>query len=273
MSAIAEAYEPPPPNELVRPAARVVLATLILMGVCGWVFGDGTTPFKLGMCAVTTVIEVWGFNAAVQWSRALSRHRVGGPFFYWTLVVVSCSGWTIFSLYHALALIAGDMGAAATPAYVAFTSLALCLPFHEWAIERVESADKKPVATPVITPDATGVAKRHDTLSQSVTTEVSQTVATRHDSPRRKLSRQSMRRVATELSRQSPEGVANRHDSEEIRVATRAPPLSEHEIREAVEALTKEGQVISLRAVARYHDVPMSRVERSPAKSLLKIAA
>ena len=45
-------------------------------------------------------------------------------------------------------MIAGDgaayeMGAAAFPAYVAFTCLALSLPFHEWAIDRVERAPLK----------------------------------------------------------------------------------------------------------------------------------
>jgi hypothetical protein len=35
------------------------------------------------------------------------------------------------------------MGAAALAAYVAFTCLAASLPFHEWAIDRVERAPLK----------------------------------------------------------------------------------------------------------------------------------
>jgi hypothetical protein len=144
----AEVYTTPPPNDWVRPWARVVLFTLIGMGVVGWLVADSTLWLKAGMCIVTLVIEVWGLLAAVQWARALARQRVSGPFFYWTLVMIGCAAWTIFSIYHALGMLAGDtarydMGAAATPAYLAFTCLALSLPFHEWAIDRVERAPLK----------------------------------------------------------------------------------------------------------------------------------
>lgn len=143
-----EAFEPPPPNDLVRLWARVVLATLILIGVVGWWTAQSSLGLKLGMSAVTAVIEVWGFNAAVQWARALAREGVALPLIYWTINVVGCAWWTIFSIYHALGMIAADtdsyaMGVAATPAYVAFTCLALALPFHEWAIDRVERAPTK----------------------------------------------------------------------------------------------------------------------------------
>src|SRR5690242_21470601 len=52
------------------------------------------------------------------------------PLGYWTIEIVGCSAWTVFSIYHAIGMIAGDgaayeMGAAAFPAYVAFTCLAL----------------------------------------------------------------------------------------------------------------------------------------------------
>lgn len=250
MTTAAEAWEPPPPNDWVRTWARVVLATLIGMGVLGWVFGDGTPAFKFGMCAVTLVIEVWGFNAAVQWARSLARDSVEGPLFYWAAMIVACAGWTIFSLYHALDLIADGMGPAATPAYVAFTCLALALPFHEWAIERVEVAPRKPVAKPVVTiPDeASGQAGR----------------ASSHAS----------RRFAKELTRQTPQRASKRRsDGEQRIVATRGPPLSEREIIEAVGTLRSRGEVVSLRSVARFHDVPVSRVERSPGKHLLQQAA
>lgn len=146
---LVEAYEPPEPNEWPRGWARAVLATLIGMGFLGWWFAPAAGFWlKLGMCVVTVVIEGWGFIAAIQWSRALKRERVAGPLIYWALAIVGCAAWTIFSIYHALGLIVGDatepnMGALATPAYVAFTYLALSLPFHEWAIDRVETAEKK----------------------------------------------------------------------------------------------------------------------------------
>lgn len=266
---LAEAYESPPSNEWVRPSARVVLVTLILIGVAGWVFGPGTIGFKIGMCAVTAVIEVWGFNAAVQWARALVRDDVGRPLAYWTLIVFACAGWTIFSLYHALDLIAGDMGAAATPAYVAFTCLALALPFHEWAIERVEVAPKKAVSTPVATRVETGVSNGRDSSLESSQTGVATGVET---APRR-ASRQQSRTVARELSRQFATGASKRRDGSETRVATRAPPLSEDDLKRAVSELTRDGKVVSIRSVAKHLDVPPSRVERSPAKHVLRHAA
>jgi len=149
MSVSADTYEPPEPNEWPRSWARAVLATLIGMGFLGWAFAPGAGFWlKAGMCVVTVVIEGWGFIAAIQWSRALKREHVVGPLLYWAAAIVGCAAWTIFSIYHALGLILHeasepDMGALATPAYVAFTYLALSLPFHEWAIERVETAQKK----------------------------------------------------------------------------------------------------------------------------------
>lgn len=269
MAFAAEAYEPPPSNEWVRPSARIVLATLILIGVAGWIWGPGNLPFKLGMCAVTAVMEVWGFNAAVQWARALVRADVGRPMAYWTLIVFSCSGWTIFSLYHALDLISVDMGAAATPGYVAFTLLALALPFHEWAIERVEVAPKKPVSKGVATDVSNTVSNCRDNEFEAPQTGFATPVAT---VPQR-ASRQASRRVARELSRQSATGASKRRDGAETRVATRAPPVTEADLTRAVAALTQSGTVVSIRSVAKHLDVPPSRVERSPAKHVLRSAA
>ena len=270
MSFTAEAYEPPPSNEWVRPSARIVLATLILIGVAGWIWGPGNLPFKLGMCAVTAVMEIWGFNAAVQWARALVRDDVGRPMAYWTLIVFSCSGWTIFSLYHALDLIAADMGAAAAPGYVAFTMLALALPFHEWAIERVEVAPKKTVSKPV----ATGVSNTVSNCRDSEVEAPQQGVATPVATVPQRVSRRASRQVARELSRQAPQRVSRDcRDGAETRVATRAPPLTEADITRAISELTQSGTVVSIRSVARHLEVPPSRVERSPAKHLLRQAA
>jgi len=267
---VFDTYEPAPSNEWVRPSARMVLATLIAIGVAGWVFGPGEWPFKLGMCAVTFVMEIWGFNAAVQWARALVRNDVSGPLVYWTGIVFSCSGWTIFSLYHALGMIADDMGAAALPAYLAFTALALALPFHEWAIERVEVAPKKTVAKTVATVSQDGVSNCRDSVVEAPQDGVATPVATGS----RRASRHLSRTVANELSRQAPRGASKaRRDAAESRVATRAPPLSEEELRRAVSELTQDGKIVSIRSVAKHLDVPASRVERSPAKHVLRQAA
>lgn len=248
----AETYEPPEPNEWPRGWARVVLATLIGIGFLGWAFASNASDLlKIGMCAVTVVIEGWGFIAAIQWSRALKRVNVALPLAYWAAVVIGCAAWTIFSIYHALGLITGDgapvaMGALATPAYIAFTALALSLPFHEWAIERVETAAKKPVRAPAAVPQEAPQANPRD----------------------------AAKRVASELTRQRPRSVSKRHsDAAEERVATRAPPLSESDLRQAVSEMTQGGKVVSIRGVAKHLGVPPSRVERSPARYLLKAVA
>jgi len=259
MSVTLDAYEHPEPNEWPRNWARVVLAMLIAMGVLGWAFAsDATWLLKVGMCGVTLVIEGWGFIAAVQWSRAMKRQGVAGPLLYWAAVVIGCAAWTIFSIYHALGLIAGDpaqqegMGALSAPAYVAFTCLALSLPFHEWAIERVETAPKK-VVKPAKAPEPAPEPAESPSM--------------------RMPPRGAARTVARELLRQSPRNASKRRDgSSEHRVTSRAPPLSEEALRQAVAELTEQGKVISLRVVAKHLDVPVSRVERSPAKAILYAA-
>lgn len=259
MSAAIDAFELPEPNEWPRNWARIVLGMLIAMGVIGWACAsDAGFWLKAGMCGVTLVIEGWGFIAAVQWSRAMKRQGVAGPLLYWAAVVIGCAAWTIFSIYHALGLVAGDasqqtgMGALAAPAYVAFTALALSLPFHEWAIERVETAAKKAVkAAKTIEPEA----------------------ETNEPQPIQMPNRGAARSVARELMRQAPRNASKRRGGmSETRTATRAPPLSEEALRQAVAELTEQGKLISLRGVAKHLDVPVSRVERSPAKGVLYAA-
>jgi hypothetical protein len=68
--------------------------------------------------------------------------------FYWLVVIAGCAAWTVFSIYHAIPLIAGHqqaaMGALSAPAYIAFGFLAFSLIFHEWALDRIERAPLKP---------------------------------------------------------------------------------------------------------------------------------
>lgn len=131
----------------MRPWARVVLFTLIGMGVARWLVADSTLWLKAGMCIVTLVIEVWGLLAAVQWARARS------PTCKRAVLLLDARHDRLrsvdhFQHLHALGMLAGDtvrndMGAAATPAYLAFTCLALSLPFRECAIDRFERAPLK----------------------------------------------------------------------------------------------------------------------------------
>jgi hypothetical protein len=134
-------------NDGVRFWARVVQATLIVLGATGWLMGGAHWALTVLMVAVTIVIEIWGFHAYAQWSLALARSGVGLQCAYWFLVMIGCASWAMFSVFHAIPIIAGEeragMGAVAAPAYVAFAFLALTLPLHEWAIDRVERAPLK----------------------------------------------------------------------------------------------------------------------------------
>jgi hypothetical protein len=246
--AIATACETPESNDFVRPMARIVLAMLILLGVAGWVFGAGSAWFKLGMCAVTTVIECWGFNAAVQWSRAMGRDHVVLPFAYWTATIIACASWTVFSIYHALGLIAGDMGAAATPAYIAFTALALALPFHEWAIERSETAPRK---LPVQAKQMKGA----DAIDTSVETTAPGASG--------RAPRGASRRLANALAHQRPDGPSKRVAPASETVERVSRDVSLQELRDAVRNVAAIHPAPSIRLVAENLNVPKGRVEKA----------
>jgi hypothetical protein len=153
--------EAAPDNSGVRDWARVVQATLIGLGIVGWFaawLGSPAWALTVGMCWLTLVIEVWGFHAYRQWSLALIREGVGLQCLYWLAVMSGCAWWTVFSIYHAIPLISGtpaQSAAVVAPAYVAFLFLALTIPLHEWAIDRIERAPikaRKPAQPPKTRP-------------------------------------------------------------------------------------------------------------------------
>ena len=135
-----EAYEPPPPNDWVRPVAFCTLLTIAGVGVAGWVLGPSELAVKVIMGALTIIVEIWAFNASAQWGRSLVREGVANARNYWCAVVFGCSCCSLASVYHALDVLTGGFAPATLPVYLGMTGLALMLPFAMWAIEAVERA-------------------------------------------------------------------------------------------------------------------------------------
>lgn len=252
-----EAYEPPDPNDWVRPIALGVTALLIAWNVCGWIIGKGWTFEGCFVAAMTGAFQLLSFNASAQMRRAASKERsqrVIKAHRFWTGCLFMCSAWSAYSAHHAFGVIvATDVELAWTadamigvlanaPALVVLTVAAFIEPFLPWAIETVEAAPRA-VSKP--------------------------TLATVEPSPIQAPTG-AAKAVARELLRQSPRRASKtRRNAAEHRDVTRAPPLSEHELRQAVDDMTQLGKVVSIRAVAKHLAVPASRVERSPARHLL----
>lgn len=259
----AATYDPPDPNEWVRPVAVTVTVLLIVWNVAGWIMEKPNLEGAF-LAALTASFQALSFNASAQLRRASSRVQsasVARAKRFWRWTLITCSLWAAGSAHHAYGVIvarevawAFDLESLwtilqAAPLLVVLTVAAFIEPFLPWAIETVEAAPKAP--------------------QQDVQTPPAPPVETEPG----RASRQASRRVARELSRQAPRGASKRsRNSAETRAATRAPPLSEHELRQAVEELTRQGKVVSIRKVAEHLDVPPSRVERSPARARVMAA-
>lgn len=76
--------------------------------------------------------------------------------------------------------------------------------------------------------------------------------------------------LALALSRQRPMEARERDASGQFVRAARVPPLTEQEVRDAIEELTKRGAVVTLTAVAKHYGVPISRASKSPAADLIR---
>lgn len=253
---IAEAYEPADPNEWVRPVAVAVTGLLIAWNVTGWILDKGLTFEGLFIAAMTGAFQFLSFNASAQMRRAAAKvqsPRILAARRFWTGCLFMCSAWSAYSAHHAFGvMVATDVQwvlsfegimaiLANTPALVVLTVAAFVEPFLPWAIETVEAAPRA----------AHAPQQPVETLIRAPTPSAAKA-------------------VARELMRQAPRHASKRRGgSSEQRITSRAPPLSEQELRQAVEELTEQGKVISLRGVAKHLDIPVSRVERSPAKALL----
>lgn len=260
-----EAYEPPDPNEYVRPVAFGVTALLIAWNVTGWILGEGWTFEGFFIAAMTGAFQLLSFNASAQMRRASAKvkcKRVESARKFWWGTLLMCSGWSAYSAHHAFGVIvATDVQWVMTfegimailsnaPALIVLTVAAFIEPFLPWAIETVEAAPRAIAPAAKAEPETTPQPLPHIS------------------------SHGAARTVARELMRQTPRNASKRRGgASETRTAERGPPLSERELRQAVIELTEQGKVISLRGVAKHLDVPVSRVERSPAKALLYAAA
>lgn len=76
------------------------------------------------------------------------------------------------------------------------------------------------------------------------------------------------KKLAKALNKQAP-AAKERDASGQFTPVEKAPPVTEEQIRAAIAALTASGEVISLKAVAQQLSVPVSRLSKHPAKSLV----
>lgn len=269
----ASDYETPEPNEWVRPVALAVLGLMIVWNCAGWIADKGFFSFEGAFLTLFTAgLMALGINASSQLRRAFARVETPAVLKarrFWQFVLVSTSLWSAGSAHHAYGqLVANEVawgftfealwaGLNAAPLLIVLTAAAFFEPFLMWAIETVEHAARKRPGKPA------------EPLVETAAND--ETAETPHASRRRR--NRAARRVASDLSRQQPEGVLRTDaPASQQRDATRGPPLSEAEIKTAVETLTKRGEVVSFRSVAKFHGVPVSRVERSPGRALLKAA-
>lgn len=255
----ADTFEPADPNDWVRPVALTVTALLIAWNVSGWLIEKPNMEGAF-IALITASFQTLSFNASAQMRRAGSKVQtpsVKRAHRFWKWTLFACSLWAAGCAHHAYGVIVAkqiDWGwdinsiwAAlnAAPLLIVLTVAAFIEPFLPWAIETVEAAPKAPAL-----------------------------VATPEPKPVTAPPRDVGRALARELSRQRPRGASKSYrDAAEERVVTRAPPLSETELKQAVAEMTQGGEVISIRRVAKHLGVPPSRVERSPARHVLRAVA
>jgi hypothetical protein len=136
-----EAYEPPPPNDLVRPVAMLMLLTITGVGIAGWLLSEHQVAVKAVMSWLTAVIEIWAFNASAQWARALKREAVENERGYWAAIMLGCALFSLASVLHGLNVLTGGFGLGTWFAYLSMGILSVMVPFAMWAIEGVEKAE------------------------------------------------------------------------------------------------------------------------------------
>lgn len=253
-----EELEPRDPNDWVRPVAIGVSLLLISWNVTGWLLGKGWTLEGVFLAAMTGGFQLLSLNASAQMRRAAAKHDCDAARRFWTTCLFMCSGWAAYSAHYAFAVIvatevemAWSLEAVLTilhgaPALVVLTAAAFLEPFLPWAIESVEAAPRK--------------SSQHRLGA----------VATGKLESAQRASRHASRSVASALSRQAPRSASKgTTPSSQQRVAHRAPPLSEEALRQVISEMTQEGEVVSMRKIAKRLNVPVSRVERSPGRHLL----
>lgn len=152
MSSI-EAYEPPPPNDWVRP---VVVGWAVFMGVFGawgWLAADGYSAEAFISACVSLFSCVMLLNASVQMRRAGAKaaHRAG---LVWLMALGLFGSWSGYSAHHAFEVSQGGAVEitslwtieAAQSAFllIFFLGSAWIDPWLMWAVEETERAPDKP---------------------------------------------------------------------------------------------------------------------------------
>lgn len=149
----AEAYEPPPPNDWVRP---VVVGWALFMGgfgAWGWIAANGYTAEGFISAAVSLAACALLLNASVQMRRAGAKkaHRATTV---WFMALILFGSWSGYSAHHAFEMSQGgpvqiesllSLEAAQSAFLLAFfVGSAWIDPWLMWAVEETERAEKKP---------------------------------------------------------------------------------------------------------------------------------
>ena len=150
---LAEAYEPPPPNDWVRP---VVVGWAVFMGgfgAWGWLAANGHSAEGFISACVSLFSCVMLLNASVQMRRAGAKeaHRAG---LIWLMALGLFGAWSGYSAHHAFEMSQGGPVhietmwslEAAQSAFllVFFLGSAWIDPWLMWAVEETERAEPKP---------------------------------------------------------------------------------------------------------------------------------
>lgn len=254
---------PPEANEHVRTVVGGVVLVLAAWNLLGWLVGIGwDKPVAYMLAAMTLGFELLAFNASVQMRRAHAKALPRAQFI-WTATLAMCSGWSVYSAHHALGVFApmpqldvvtldSVLGLlAAAPAVVVLTVAAVVVPWLPWAIETVEAAPRQRPKAPVET-----------------------TVETPAPQQPRRASKEASRRVASELKRTAPQRAPRSETPGQAERASETLPLTETALKQAVAELTRRGEVVSIRSVARACGVSPSRIHRFPnRREIMAVAA
>lgn len=150
--AIAEAYEPPPSNEVVRP---VVVGWALFMGAFGawgWIAANGYSAEGFISACVSLFSCVMLLNASVQMRRAGAKEarRAG---LVWLMALGLFGSWSGYSAHHAFEMSQGgpvhietifSLEAAQSAFLLAFfVGSAWLDPWLMWAVEETERAEPK----------------------------------------------------------------------------------------------------------------------------------
>lgn len=147
-----EAYEPPPPNDWVRP---VVVGWALFMGgfgAWGWIAANGYSPEGFISAAVSLAACALLLNSSVQMRRAGAKkaHRAT---IVWLMALLLFGSWSGYSAHHAFEMSQGGPVhiesifslEAAQSAFllIFFVGSAWIDPWLMWAVEETERAEPK----------------------------------------------------------------------------------------------------------------------------------